>query len=157
MGNTKELPKRKSTRLAAYDYSRPGAYFVTVCTAGRRCILWDAEAGVLSPAGKIVESAICDISLHYPCFSVDKYVVMPNHIHMLLTIRPDADGRMISAPTLSVMVGQMKRWASRQAGCSLWQKSFHEHVVRGETDYREIWRYIDDNPAAWAQDRYYEA
>ncbi len=62
---------------------------------------------------------------------------------------------MISAPTVSTVVGQMKRWASRQAGAALWQKSYHEHVIRNENDYREIWEYIEANPAKWAEDRYY--
>ena len=62
---------------------------------------------------------------------------------------------MISAPTVSTVVGQMKRWASRQAGTALWQKSYHEHVIRNENDYREIWEYVDTNPARWAYDRYF--
>ena len=49
----------------------------------------------------------------------------------------------------------MKRWASRQAGFGLWQKSYHVHVIRNEADYRQIWEYIDTNPAKWAEDRYY--
>ena len=80
---------------------------------------------------------------------------MPNHVHLLLRIREDDGGRMISAPTISTVVGQMKRYVSKQVGTALWQKSFHEHVVRGEQDYREIWNYIDGNPARWAEDRYY--
>ncbi len=70
---------------------------------------------------------------------------------------PETVGRQVAAPTVSRVIGQMKRRASMQAGILLWQKSFHEHVIRSEEDYREIWEYIENNPARWAEDRYYEA
>ncbi len=57
--------------------------------------------------------------------------------------------------TLSTVIGQMKRWASKRAGEGLWQKSFHEHVIRCDADYRMIWEYIDTNPGKWTLDRYF--
>ena len=80
---------------------------------------------------------------------------MPNHIHLLLQIQTDADGRLISAPTISTVVRLMKRETSRQIGFGIWQRGFHDHVIRGERDYQEIWTYIDNNPAKWAEDRFY--
>ena len=71
---------------------------------------------------------------------------MPDHIHLLLRIEPEADGRMISAPTLSTVVGSMKRWVSRQVGAPIWQKSFYDHGIRNQKDYDEIWEYIENNP-----------
>ena len=163
-----ELPKRKPIRLPDYDYSTPGAYFITICTEGRRCILSEITVGAaisrpsnsgsvmhLMPYGEIVDHAIHNISTVYSCVTVENYVIMPNHVHLLLQIHSDEGGRLIAAPTVSVMIGQMKRWASKQAGKSLWQKSFHEHVIRNENDYREIWEYIDNNLAKWLEDRYY--
>ena len=158
-----DLPERKYIRLPEYDYSAPGAYFVTICTADRRCILSSIVGAAISRPpevrltryGEIVDLAIRNISSVYPHVSVDHSVIMPNHIHLILRIRQDEGGRMISAPTLSTVVGQMKRWASKQAGTALWQKSFHEHVIRNEKDYQEIWTYIENNPAKWAEDRYY--
>ena len=159
-----DLPKRKRIRLPDYDYSSPGAYFVTICTHERRCILSSIAVGAatsrppeprLTGYGEIVDLAIRNISSVYPGVSVDHYVIMPNHIHLILRLHHVEDGRMISAPTVSTIVAQMKRWASRQAGMALWQKSFHEHVIRGERDYREIWEYIETNPAGWAGDRYF--
>lgn len=81
---------------------------------------------------------------------------MPNHIHLILRIR-EADGRMISAPTKAVpiVIGQMKRATSKCAGASLWQKGFHDHIIRSESTYLRIWNYIDANPAKWSEDRYY--
>lgn len=65
---------------------------------------------------------------------------------MILFILPEETGRMISAPTLSVVVGSMKRWVSKQSGLSIWQKSFSDRIIRDEQSYREVWRYIDENP-----------
>ena len=161
-----DLPKRKQIRLPDYDYSAPGAYFVTICTRDRRCILSDVTVGAaisrppevrLTRYGEIVDLAIRNIPSVYPSVSVDHYVIMPNHIHLILQIHCVEDGRMISAPTISTVVGQMKRWISRQAGTALWQKSYHEHVIRNENDYRDIWEYIENNPIRWAEDRYYES
>ena len=87
-------------------------------------------------------------------FCVDKYVVMPNHIHMILWIESGPPGA--SAPTVSDAVGALKRLVNRRLGHDIWQRSFHEHVIRNEQDYREIWEYIDQNPAKWAEDRYCE-
>ena len=103
-----ELPKRKPIRIEDYDYSSPGAYFITVCTANRKNILWNSVGAdiirpqnvPLSPIGKIVEQGILQVSSHYECVSIDKYCIMSDHIHMILRIESDIDGRMISAPTL---------------------------------------------------------
>ena len=145
-----ELPKRKHIRIEDYDYSTPGAYFITVCINDRKPILWNVGAAPcrpnLSKLGSVVETAILQIPEHYPAVSVDKYCVMPDHIHMILSINTDADGRQIAAPTVSTVVGHMKRWVSMQIGHSIWQKSFYDHVIRTQQSYDKIWEYIENNP-----------
>lgn len=156
-----DLPARKQNRIEQYDYSSPGAYFVTVCTAGREKVFWNETASLssrrgelcsptealpLSEAGKIVDREIQKLNSVYPAVTVDKYCIMPDHIHMIIRISGNENGRILSAPTLSTVVGQMKRWASKHIGHSVWQKSFHDHAVRNRADYEEIWRYIDENP-----------
>ena len=107
----------------------------------------------LSPAGRVVEHAIQDISAHYPAVSVDKYVIMPNHVHAIIRIETTGeDGRMISAPTLSTVIGQMKRWVSKQLGRPIWQKSFYDHIIRNEKEYLDDWNYIHQNPGKWEED-----
>ena len=164
-----DLPKRKPIRLPAYDYSSPGAYFVTICTHDRRCLLSRITVGAdalggpslqLTDTGKIVEQYILSTD-RMPGFRLDKYVVMPNHIHMILRIdsdaaSPDSGPPRASAPTVSDAVGALQRLVNRSLGKNIWQRSFHEHVIRNENDYREIWEYIEANPAKWAEDRYYE-
>ncbi|MBE6926461.1 MAG: hypothetical protein E7461_06420 [Ruminococcaceae bacterium] len=159
-----ELSKRKPNRLPNFDYSTPGAYFITVCTKNRKCILWNnVGASIarphnipLSAYGKIVNQAICNIPLHYPAVTVDNYTIMPNHIHLLLQINTDADGRPMVAPTISTIVQQMKGIVTKQVGESIWQKLFHDHIIRGEKDYLKIWEYIENNPAKWKEDCFYK-
>ena len=171
-----ELAKRKPNRLPEYDYSRAGYYFITVCTKDKRPVLWapaiygstlqtgdvgadiirPIQAPFLSEIGSMVEQAIREIPAHYSNVRLDKYVVMPNHIHLILALDQSV-GRMISAPTksLSTIVGSMKRYTSKMVGFPLWQKSFHDHVIRNETDYLRIWAYIGTNPLKWREDCYY--
>ena len=159
-----ELSKRKPNRLPNFDYSTPGAYFITVCTKNRKCILWNSVGASiarphnipLSAYGKIVNQAICNIPLHYPAVTVDNYTIMPNHIHLLLQINTDADGRPMVAPTISTIVQQMKGIVTKQVGESIWQKLFHDHIIRGEKDYLKIWEYIENNPAKWKEDCFYK-
>ena len=148
------FPKRKQIRIENYNYSTPGAYFITICTANRERIFWSPvgadiirpENVPLSTAGKLAEQGILQMTDHYENVSVDKYCIMPDHIHLILRIEPDIGGRMISAPTVSRVVGSMKRWVSKQIGRPIWQKSFYEHVIRNRQDYDEIWKYIENNP-----------
>lgn len=145
-----DLPKRKPIRIESYDYSTPGAYFITVCIADRKPILWHVGVATchpnLSKIGAVVEMAILQIPEHYPMISVDKYCVMPDHIHMILSINTHEDGRQIAAPTVSTVVGHMKRWVSMQIGRSIWQKSFIDRVIRNNKGYRAVWEYIENNP-----------
>ena len=154
-------PKRKQIRIKDYDYSAPGAYFVTICTKNRAQILWETVGAdiirpqdvSLSVVGKIVEQGVLQISNHYDHIAVDKFCIMPNHVHLILVIQNNEDGRMISAPTVSTVVGSMKRWVSKQIGRSIWQKSFYEHGIRNQQDYDEIWEYIETNPMKYRQKR----
>lgn len=148
-----EKPRRKIKRVKDYDYSQPGAYFVTICTANREKILWEPVGAdiirldrlPLSAEGEIVRQGISQIDTHYKNVSVDKYCIMPDHVLILISMT-SGDRRMISAPTLSTVVGSMKRWTSRQIARPIWQKSFYEHIIRNQRDYDEIWNYIENNP-----------
>ena len=162
------LPKRKQIRLQTYNYSSAGVYFVTICTAEKRCILsripvgggvLDAPKTELSAHGKIVEKTILDIDRQYSDLSIDKYVIMPNHIHLLISVTDNGASRT-PPPTaanarIPSVISTLKRFTNKACGISLWQRSYYEHVVRNEDDYREIWDYIDTNPARWADDCYW--
>ena len=158
-----ELPKRNPNRIPQFDYSTPGAYFVPICNKNRQNIFWgNVGASIarpqtprLSHAGQIVEQAIQNIEHYYPAITLDHYVVMPNHIHLLLQINTDENGRPMVAPTISTVIQQMKGYVTKQLGRFIWQKLFHDHVIRNENDYRIIWEYIENNPVQWELDCFY--
>ena len=147
-----------------YDYSKNGYYFVTICSEKRKPVFWNNVGAdiirpqndntdlLLSEYGKTVRKAMENISVHYDGVFVDRYCIMPNHIHLIIAIISKENGRMISAPTLSAVVGQMKRWASKQCGISIWQKSFYDEIIRNKNAYDEISKYIFENPSKWEED-----
>ncbi len=153
-------PVRKKNRLPDFDYSSPNAYFITICTHQRKNLLWQpvgATIGrpslpLLSEAGKIVQAAIEAIPVHYSAYIVEHSVVMPNHVHLLLRIQADEGGRAMLAPTVSTVVAQLKGAVSKRLGQPIWQKGFHDHVIRTQQDFLEIWQYIENNPLIWAED-----
>lgn len=162
----KELPVRKKIRLEGYDYSSSGAYFVTICTNTKYGLLWKSVGAdsirpsntngydvLLSSYGEIIEKAIKNISVCYSNVEVDRYCIMPDHLHLILFITSDDSGRIISAPTLSGIIGQMKRWVSKQLGFSIWQKSFYENIIKNEKAYREMCKYIYENPLKYKSER----
>ena len=159
-----DLPQRKPNRLPNFDYNTPGAYFLTICTKNHRCVFWkDVGASIARPQppqlsawGEIVDRTVNEISSHYPAISVDHYAVMPNHVHLLLQIQTDSDGRAMLAPTISTVVQQFKGVITKRIGQSVWQKLFHDHVIRDQRDYDKIWQYIDNNPLRWKEDCFYE-
>ena len=154
------VPKRKSTRLYGYDYSSNGAYFVTVCTRGREKLLCDIVGeGLcalpqvrLTETGEIVEESIAYINSAYDNVKIDKHVIMPNHIHLLITI--DGSGGH-GDPPLQTVVGGLKSYTTHKYGGVLWQRSFYDHVIRNREDYEDVWRYIDTNPVRWQEDKFY--
>ena len=191
----KNLPTRKRNRLEHFDYSTCKGYFITICTKDRKNLFWVSkqpdfmgqatpilvgEDSILPPVnvqlstiGKIVNEAILSIPVYYPNIELLQYVIMPNHIHMILMIPYDgrnltydpeedlveAGGRMLSSPTskgaIITSVGQMKRHVSRKLGMQIWQRSFHDHIIRNREDYEQIAKYIYENPARWQFDCFY--
>ena len=156
-----KLPTRKQNRLTQYDYRTPNAYFITICTNNRRNLFWKDVGAIidrpenvpLTSLGMVAQQSIRDISSHYPAITVDHAVIMPNHIHLLLQIHADANGRSMIAPTISTVVRLMKGTVSKQAGFAVWQKGFYDHVIRNENDYQDIWNYIEGNPSKWTEDK----
>jgi len=83
---------------------------------------------------------------------------MPNHVHLLITVEENGGPPRASAPTMASVpyaVSALKRLVNRETGENIWQRSYHDHVIRGERDYLEIWNYIDTTPARWREDCFY--
>ena len=102
---------RRSIRLKGYDYTRPGAYFVTICTQNRACLFWDDHNDkiVLSPMGLIAKRAWLDLPRHYAHAQMDAFCIMPNHVHGIIVLNCDdvSPRRGGSAPAADIGPGQM--------------------------------------------------
>lgn len=154
------LPKRKPTRLKGYDYSQNGAYFITICTHNRKCVLSNIVGegfhtlpqNQLTPIGKEIEKSLQYINDNYIGVAVDKYIIMPNHIHLIVVLNNSGG---CGNPPLQKIVGQLKSYTTNKFGAILWQRSYHDHIIRGEEDFQKIWEYIDTNPAKWEEDCFY--
>ena len=109
----------------------------------------------LSLYGKMVDNAIQNITSAYPTLLLESYVIMPNHIHLLLRVCADEYGRPMVAPTMSRVIQQLKGFVSKQAGIRIWQKSFHDHIIRNREDHEEHLQYIYENPIRWHYDELY--
>jgi len=166
----------ESTRLAYWDYSSRGWYFVTLCTKDKKCSLGHAVDGqiVLSDAGVIAETEMKAVSIHYENVIIDRYVVMPNHVHAIIVIEGDhpysPGGRIPPVETglapspasahgrsLPTIVGSYKAGVSRichAKGLSgfAWQARFHDHILRSNASVNAVRDYIDRNPEHWLED-----
>ena len=159
-----DLPQRKRNRLKNFDYSTNGAYFVTICTEGRKKILCDIVGDgfpVPKKAGQDAEAYIKRIPDKFPGVCIGHYVVMPNHIHILLMI-DGSGGTGNPSPTLGNIIGWYKYQTTKQINETMgtprirvFQRSYHDHVIRGEKDYQKIWNYIEGNPMKWVEDCFY--
>ena len=154
------LPKRKSHHLQGYDYSQNGAYFITICTHQRRMLFGPnrAPVGADSISARMAARVFREIIGQYPAVQCRYFVVMPNHFHALVEIeRARAD--MESAPTIISIVQAFKRYSTVEYirlvkrgqtapfDKHLWQRSFHDHVIRNETDYRMMRNTFNPTPA----------
>ena len=168
-----EKKERKVTRLPEYDYSSAGAYFVTICTKNRQCFLSKIVGAIhesplveLMPYGRIVDAIIVRLPDRYG-IKIDNYVIMPNHIHLLISIEAEfSNGAIRESPlqkhsTISKVIGYLKMNASKEIHKhgyvdQIWQRGFYDHVVRNDDDYDAIWQYIDENPIKWELDKFYK-
>ena len=166
----KNLPVRKPNRLINFDYSTEGAYFITICTHPRRKILsrvgaiHESPAIRLSKIGSIVEEQLLQLSSRFG-IDVAKYVIMPNHIHLILVIddleRAIRESPLQKRSIISKVIGYLKMNVSKEVhrnspNLLIWQRSFHDHVIRDAKDYNEIADYIEANPLNWEADCFYD-
>ena len=169
----KQMPKRKPIRWEKHDYSDAGRYFITICTEGRKNLFWKPVFDLqrygctvgancvrpqnlpLSNLGESVCSELERWNECYPNVWIDYFVIMPNHIHLIVVIGEREDGRTQFAPTVSRMVKQFKGKVSKTIGKPIFQKSFFDRVIRDEKEYIKVWNYIFENPLKWREDELY--
>ncbi len=163
-----DMPHRKDIRLKNYDYSRNGAYFVTICTHNRKYIFWKNydtyrvgaafggphEKILLTEHGKIVKDELMRIpSIYTDVVFIPKFVIMPNHIHLIIVINSyNEKGPPKAVPTIGRIINMFKGAVSKKSGFRVWQKSFYDHIIRNNEEYRIYWQYIESNPENWEND-----
>ena len=169
-------PARKSFRLKGWDYSSPGAYFVTICTHKKQSIFGSVENGAmqLNPCGNLVRECWEALPTHYTDINNQIFIVMPNHVHGIIMLASEnrRSGSYINKeveyqrkpdPTdsfsLSEVIRGFKSYSSKAVnearhspGTTVWQRSFYEQIIRTEKEYREIGEYIVYNAAKWDND-----
>jgi putative transposase len=161
--------RRKNLRLRGYDYSRPGVYFITICTVKRRHLFGEIQGGQM--IRNDVGDAVADIWAHlrqrFQNISLDEFAIMPNRVHGVIVFNNSGEmqnrGAASSAPTNTVALGRVVRAFKSEtairvnailktSGRSVWQRNYFEHIVRTGKDLDEIRRYIHDNPSLWDSD-----
>ncbi len=165
-----ELRTRKTPRLQSFDYNSMGAYFITICTQDRRCILsrivgtgvLDCPQIELTKYGTIAEKYIKQLNNFYDHISLGSYVIMPNHIHLLLFVKdigqsrtPVPTGRTRANSAFSQFISTFKRFCNKDYGKNIWQARAYDHIIRNRQDYDEHIRYIYENPIRWQFDKLY--
>jgi len=157
---------RRSIRLPEYDYSKSGAYYITICSNDKKLIFGKIIDGeiILSKIGKMVEEHLKEISNHFEDVCIDDFVIMPNHIHFIISIVgvqnfeplrhdyqkiiPKSIGSIIRAYKASVT----KRCKAEGYKSKIWQRNYFEHIIRNQEDHYRIRKYIQNNPLQWELD-----
>ena len=172
MKYNRDIHHRRSVRLREYDYSRPGMYFITICTQNKECLFGDVVDGemVLNEHGRIARDEWVRAGGLRAEIELGQFVVMPNHLHGIVIIRRNAVGATGRSPlqtrrgpqpkSLGAFVAGFKPAVTRRInklndspGVSVWQRNYYEHVVRDENELARIREYIANNPAKWEFDR----
>jgi REP element-mobilizing transposase RayT len=160
---------RKKNRLVKYDYSKPGGYFITICTNKKENTFGSITDGEikLSYLGNLARNNWSSIAEHFPMVEVGEFVIMPNHLHGILyfqnnfpSIGMNDNNLPVTIPKISNLkdvVGSFKMSVTREVrklrpGLEVWQRNYYDHVIRNEQDEQRIVEYIQMNPIRWADD-----
>ena len=168
-------PTRRRMRLEGYDYSTPGAYFVTACTQDRRPLFGRVIDGRMAanPLGTVVEDCWDELPDHYDSLALDAFILMPNHVHGVILLQDEPNNASVGAGLqpaiprpaasrrhgLPEIVRAFKTFSARKinrmrasTGASVWQRGFYDHVIRDEDELDRVRTYILDNPRKWSED-----
>lgn len=165
---------RRSIRLKNFDYAQAGAYFITICTHHKECLFGEIIEGSmqLNSAGVMIRDLWQAQALQFPSIVLDAFIVMPNHIHGIistvgatLVVAQPASVAPVKVPSIADIVGAFKSRSTleyirgvkavnwRAFNGRLWQRNYYEHVIRNEASMASIREYIVNNPLQWQFDK----
>lgn len=171
------LASRKSIRLDNHDYSSEGFYFITICCFEKRCLFGEIVNNemVLNAFGKIAFDEWFNTEKLRPNLIMEEFIVMPNHIHGIINIVHPV-GASCARPPAELIAGEHSsplRGPSQTVGAivrgykaavtsainkmnnksnSVWQRNYHEHVIKNNESHIKIADYIVNNPCTWNND-----
>ena len=174
MNNDHPPHDRKSMRLKGYDYSRPGAYFITIVSAARQHLFGNIQNGVVSlnRFGEFVQWHWQQIPAFHPHIQLDAFVVMPDHIHGIIILNDTVSGvvekKLIHRSlkpngtlpgSISQVIQNFKsvttrkiRQLSEQRDMEVWQRNYYDHIIRNQDEWKKIHLYILANPEKWPKE-----
>ena len=188
MNSKSDFPRRRAMRLRGYDYSQPGAYFVTTCVQHRKCLFGTIIDGKmrLNEIGQIVVECWKHIPQHFPSVELGGSVIMPNHFHGIISwnnrrgevsssvdTNPHRRGEVpssvdtnphrrgeVPSPSLGKIMAHFKYQSTKHInqhhntpGTRIWQRNYHDHIIRDDPDLQRLRQYIQDNPMKWELDQ----
>ena len=157
-----DIHHRRSIRLQKYDYSAPGAYFITICTWEREILFGEIAENYmhLNDFGMIIDRFWHRVPARFPLIELDAFAVMLNHFHGILMVSSKAGGE---TPPLQNPIGRavayFKYLSAKEInrmrenpGLPIWQRNYYEHIIRSESELHKIRTYIMENPLKWEED-----
>ena len=178
---TRNPKGRRSIRLKGFDYSNPGAYFVTICVQNKKCIFGRVVNGtmVLNRYGKLAEQKLKSIPHRHENTAIHHFIVMPNHVHAIIEIYSPDDKTVVGVihelplprqlktgmkerrtMLIPMIVGEYKMQTAKEinhlrnnAGERFWQRNYYEHILRNDADYDKCAEYIRNNPLTWTLEK----
>ena len=160
-----------SARAPFWDYGWNASYFVTICTYHQNCYFGDIvnEEMVLSDIGEIAQQCWLQIPEHFPFVKLDVFIIMPNHVHGIVIIDKNDDGRNDEPSSKNKFGPQSKNLPSIIRGFKIgvtknarminkdfaWQAKYYDHIIRNDKSYNNISEYIENNPITWGKDKFY--
>lgn len=179
-----QIHHRRSIRLKGYNYAQAGLYFVTICTHNRECLFGEIDANLLQPnhAGIMIRKWWLELENKFTSIQLHEFIVMPNHVHGIIqiveadlcvcpepnnAIDSETAGAHTGAPlhtmvqwfktmTTNDYIQQVKSHDWKRFDGKLWQRNYHEHIIRNEASYLKIAEYIQTNPQKWLDDLYFQ-
>ena len=155
-----KIHHRKSIRLKNYDYASDGAYFVTICAQNKEYMFGNVvdEKMILNPAEEMIKKWLFELKNKFKNIELDEYIIMPNHIHLIIFIMNSAHGvpqiiQWFKTMTTNEYIRNVKQSNWKPFDKKLWQRNYYDRIIRNEKELDKIRKYVFENPLKWKLDK----